>query len=184
MIDERKPHALNVAGPFYVEDGCCTACGVPEAIAPELFAYDSSTHCYVKRQPESVSELEAALRVVRTQELGCVRFRGNDEVVLRRLAEAGESAACDYPLEGVDPVVRNVVSFVAADGPARPKSYFEDFATYLRVQYPHASFQTRAGWLSRESFELSWFEDQFHQVLIRTGERVVIEHHGLRWRCC
>jgi hypothetical protein len=91
MTDKRKPHRLNVAGPFYVEDGCCTACGVPEAIAPELFAYDPATHCYVKRQPESVAELEGALRVIRTQELGCVRFRGTDVVVLRRLAEAGES---------------------------------------------------------------------------------------------
>ena len=25
-----QPHRLNVVGPFYVVDRCCTACGVPE----------------------------------------------------------------------------------------------------------------------------------------------------------
>ena len=33
----RTSYRLNVIGPFYVEDGCCTLCAVPDAIAPELF---------------------------------------------------------------------------------------------------------------------------------------------------
>ena len=33
----RKPHALNVIGPFYVEDGCCTMCGVPIEYGRGLF---------------------------------------------------------------------------------------------------------------------------------------------------
>jgi hypothetical protein len=98
--------------------------------------------------------------------------------VLRRLAEAGESAACDHPLDGVEPVLRNVVSFVAAAELVSPRSYFEEFATYLRTQYPHMALQTRATWWSRESFELSWFENHFHKVAIRTGDRLVIEHNG------
>jgi hypothetical protein len=39
----------NPAGPFSVPNGYCTACGVPTAIAPELFDFDSSGRslCFV-----------------------------------------------------------------------------------------------------------------------------------------
>jgi hypothetical protein len=47
---------------------------------------------FVRRQPETSSELDALLRVVETQELGCVRYRGSDPMILRR---AGEAAHCD-----------------------------------------------------------------------------------------
>src|SRR4029453_8976620 len=36
---------MGSAGPFYVLNGCCTACGVPTAIAPELFDFDSTFCC-------------------------------------------------------------------------------------------------------------------------------------------
>src|SRR4051812_27824366 len=58
---------------------------VPTSIAPELFEFDSADHCYVKRQPTSHTEMEKALRLLRTQELDCVRYRGTDERTLRRL---------------------------------------------------------------------------------------------------
>jgi hypothetical protein len=105
MTDRERPYAKNVSGPFYVVDGCCTACGVPEATAPGMFAYDSAMHCYVTQQPDSEDEVERALQVIRGQELGCVRYRGVDDVILRRLAEAGESPSCDFPLKGVEPTV-------------------------------------------------------------------------------
>jgi hypothetical protein len=41
-VAEHKPHAANVAGAFYVEDGCCTMCEVPFAEAPELFGTSKS----------------------------------------------------------------------------------------------------------------------------------------------
>ena len=44
------PHPANVPGPFYVEDGCCLACGVWEQEAPGLLAWlpDADVpHCYV-----------------------------------------------------------------------------------------------------------------------------------------
>ena len=88
-------HPRNAPGPFYVLYDCCTACGVPEAMAPDHFAYDAGRNCLVKRQPESPDELEKMLRVIRGQELGCIRYRGTDKQVLRRLAEAGEDGhAC------------------------------------------------------------------------------------------
>ena len=51
MTERVRPHPEHATGPFYVEDGCCTACGVPEAMAPKLFAWDGNSHCFVKRQP-------------------------------------------------------------------------------------------------------------------------------------
>lgn len=64
----------NVPGDFYVEKDCCTLCGVPWHIAPELFSYDDNG-CWVARQPVTEDERRKMLRVIDTQELGCVRSR-------------------------------------------------------------------------------------------------------------
>src|SRR5438093_12768321 len=98
VCDAGSIHPKNASGPFYVLNGCCTACGVPTSIAPELFEFDSSDHCYVRRQPTSDSEVEKALRVLRAQELECVRYRGTDAGILRRLGEAGDAGHCDHTL--------------------------------------------------------------------------------------
>jgi hypothetical protein len=84
MGDDNRPHPKNVPGPFYVLDGCCTACEVPVAEAPELFTFDESNHCYVKRQPRAKDEFDRALRAAWFAELECIRYRGNDAVILRR----------------------------------------------------------------------------------------------------
>ncbi len=65
----------NVPGDFYVEKDCCTLCGVPWHIAPELFGYDDQGW-WVKRQPANVGDHAKMLRVIEVQELGCVRHRG------------------------------------------------------------------------------------------------------------
>src|SRR5262245_13690244 len=139
MGDTRSVHPKNAAGPFYVVDGCCTGCGVPTSIAPDLFEYDASDHCYVARQPSSAPEIEEAVQVIRAQELGCIRYRGNDAVILRRLAEAGEADQCDHPLPGVGVVLRNVVTFAVQDSSASLSDAavrLQDFAAYLQREYP------------------------------------------------
>ena len=70
-------HHLNVAGPFYVEDGCCTRCGVPDVTAPELFGEADYT-CFVKRQPETTDEVDRMVRAMITSEVGCIRYGGVD----------------------------------------------------------------------------------------------------------
>lgn len=93
-----RPYRLNVAGDFYVVDGCCTLCGVPEAAAPNLFETGEGVEqCYVKRQPRSPDELRRMLEVFARQDLGCIRYRGRDTAVLKELADLGESERCDVP---------------------------------------------------------------------------------------
>lgn len=97
MGPKHTRYALNVVGPFYVEDGCCTSCGVPHMIAPELFSEIEQDHCFVKRQPETVVETDAMLEVIAVADLQCVRYGGSDPTIRRRLAEAGEAEQCDLP---------------------------------------------------------------------------------------
>ena len=68
-------HPRNVAGEFYVENECCTLCGVPWHAAPELFAYDDSG-CWVAKQPANAGERQKMRRVIDTQELDCIHRRG------------------------------------------------------------------------------------------------------------
>ena len=186
MSDRGPFHPKNAPGPLYVLDGCCTACGVPTSIAPELFEFDSNDHCYVTRQPDSDSEMEKALRVIRAQELECVRYQGTDAEILRRLAEAGEAEHCDHPLLGVGVVLRNVVSFVIADADARrtdPVTFLERFSDYVREQFAHLRVRTkRIEYKNNEaSFALAWFEDHFHPITIRavdSSRQMVIVHRG------
>lgn len=176
MGEEEKPHSMNAVGPFYVVDGCCTGCGVPEATAPEMFGYDSATHCYVRRQPVSNNEVERALQVIRGQELGCVRYRGTDPVILRRLAEAGESGSCDFPLPGLSALLRNVVTFVVNRG--APLS-LDEFLEYTRNR-PWYGIRTRN--VAGASLSLSWWQDHFYELVLKVlderSHRWMVSHNG------
>jgi len=92
----RIPHRLNLVGDFYVEDGCCTACGVPEAEAPELFSWDDTVQCYVSKQPANPEELRRMLSAIACADLRCIRYRGRDPHVLAALYRAREIEQCDH----------------------------------------------------------------------------------------
>jgi len=191
VSNSEKSHPQNVAGPFYVVLDCCTACGVPEAVAPELFAYDAANHCYVKRQPISDGEVARALHVIRGQELGCIRYGGTEKAILHRLAEAGESAQCDHPLEGVEPVLRNTVTFTARHAESVTLDEFVDHIrrvvpwVTIRTKKTTASVSSLLGLSSRsvgESMALAWFEDRFHELTLSkptdSGDVWMIQHRG------
>jgi hypothetical protein len=76
----------NVPGDFFVEDGCCTLCGVPWHIAPDLFSYEDSG-CWVNRQPANTEELGRMIRVLQTQELDCIHYRGNDPKITKAIKD-------------------------------------------------------------------------------------------------
>ncbi len=100
-MNEAAPHRLNVVGGFYVEDGCCIACGVPAANAPELFAWDESGHCYVSRQPSNATELGQILAAMGSAEVDCIRYRGADRGVVRALCEHGHAEQVDAVADGL-----------------------------------------------------------------------------------
>ena len=103
-------HPLNAEGDFYVEHGCCTACDVPMQSAPSLFAYDETSHCFVKRQPSTQAECDMMFEAIRGAELRCIRYRGKDNDWYRRLVSSGDLDVCDYPPnEPVEPRIRSVV---------------------------------------------------------------------------
>ena len=91
-------HHLNVVGDFYVEDGCCTRCGLPESMAPDLFGWDD-THCWVRRQPEDSHELHRMIGVLEVQEFDCVRYGGTTPTTIRALALDTRSRVCDHSLD-------------------------------------------------------------------------------------
>lgn len=103
MKESRSPYHQNVAGDFYVVDGCCTLCGVPGVIAPSLFGgfhpdgsvVDGAQQCWVKRQPQTAAEFDAMIETIAVQELACIRYRGKDAAVVTRLCEVGEGEQID-----------------------------------------------------------------------------------------
>ena len=95
-----EPYPDNVDGNFYVEKDCCTLCDVPMIEAPGLFTYATGEdgipdHCYVSRQPANDSELDKMVSAIQCAELQCIRYRGSDPALLKRLVDAGEAAICD-----------------------------------------------------------------------------------------
>lgn len=94
---DKTPHPLNAAGDYYVKRDCCTLCGVPWDVAPELFSYDD-TGCWVARQPSNSGEEAKMVEVFARQELGCIRYRGRQPKILHALREVGEERQCDHPM--------------------------------------------------------------------------------------
>jgi hypothetical protein len=74
-------------GDFYVEYNCCTSCGYPQVLAPDLIGWVDApmNHCYWMKQPETSSELDQAFKVFDGQELGCHRYAGLDPEIQRRV---------------------------------------------------------------------------------------------------
>ena len=82
---EREP--VSAPGDFYVENRCCTSCGVPQAVAPSLVGWidEPMSHCYWMKQPETPEELRQAFLIFDGQELGCHRYAGQDPEIQARL---------------------------------------------------------------------------------------------------
>ncbi len=93
----RKAHPQNVAGPFYVEDGCCLICDVPRSVAPDMFKYTTDkSHCFVYKQPETAADLQKMLEVLKTQDVMCIRCRSRDGSLLELLSHQDLAEVCDF----------------------------------------------------------------------------------------
>src|SRR5688572_13797735 len=94
-----EPHPRNVPGPFYVENGCCLSCGVPFKIATDMFEWeDGDSHCFVSRQPCDPEQVDRMLHAMWSSEVECIRYRGADPAIARRIAEFGNKDSCDFPV--------------------------------------------------------------------------------------
>lgn len=167
MNDTPKPHPRNVEGDFYVEDGCCTACMVPEAYAPDLMGFDETDgHCFIARQPTNEDELYRTIKMTWAAELECIRYRGENPQILRRLAEAGLVSSYDrkHLVQGIEPLFRNHVIFV------NPQIQSEleiarQFKKYILSQSDGRLKVTKIKTdKSGVSFSYSWYEKNYHAV--------------------
>lgn len=84
-MTSRTKHPLNAAGDFYVVQGCCPSCGVPDANAPELFGWDNEQHCFMKRQPQTWQDLQGMISAMEAADLSCIRYCGKDRAIFDRL---------------------------------------------------------------------------------------------------
>lgn len=136
-------HPLNVEGDFYVEHGCCTSCDVPMQSAPTLFAYDETSHCFVKRQPVTRSECDMMFEAIRGAELKCIRYRGKDNDWYRRLASSGDLGVCDQPPNpSVQPHIRSVVECdTEYESLASLADAFERFLKSTEMKHFHFDFK-------------------------------------------
>src|SRR5262245_10214849 len=189
MSDERKPHPKNASGPFYVEKGCCMMCMAPHSEAPTLMGFDDSDgHCYVKQQPQTEEEFYLAIRAVRSSEVQCLRYRGDDPDMQRRLVEIGEADVCDLPFPTTArPTLRHhgtftttfandlwAIAITLRDYILSKNSETETF----KVTLP-----TRKGEVV--SFALSWYEDHYYKLMVASGESLTnrwLVYHSPIWQ--
>ena len=92
----------NAPGAFYVEKDLCITCRAPEAVAPNLIGFhedqsDSNvrSHCYFKKQPETMAEVDCAIKAVAANCCGSFRYAGSDRDVMKRLRRAHCQEAID-----------------------------------------------------------------------------------------
>jgi hypothetical protein len=163
-VPPNPPHPHNVDGPFYVENDCCLRCGVPEDLAPALFAKDHEGVCFVKRQPEPGAETDTMIRVLVSQDVGCIRYRGTDASIARRLGQAGQADQCDlaFPTD-VARETRDHVSF-GARGEWTPRTLLERFARWFADESPRWKTTKVTADKDAASVSVCWFEDRFHRV--------------------
>ncbi len=83
-------------GDFYVENACCTRCGVPELVAPDLIGIRGDGHCFWKKQPVTPDEMQQTFAIFDGQELGCHRYAGINPEIQKRIG----FEQCDTPVNG------------------------------------------------------------------------------------
>ena len=180
MKRQLNAHRANCEGPFYVVDGDCMSCGAPEAEAEGMMSHDRSGHCFFTTQPENSEQNDAAIRSLLASCCGAVRYAGNDQSILTRIAELGEHLRCD---EKIDPIprkiVRSRVTFAYQGGSPSVESHLRSIIRFIadtRSKDSHCKckdFKYRKG---EASFVFHWYIDcsiKFHVEQIPGGRWLV-----------
>lgn len=181
-MDASSPAAAALAGEedsaFYVEPDCCMLCGVPEAIAPEIFE-TGEERCAVKRQPRTPDEIDRTVRAMWSSEVDCVRYRGRNPALLRRLAEADLANQVDRAPPAISPILRNRVRF-GVPAEARLPSSADLIAGAFRADMRAGGDDVLPAWLGRRTVWLSWFQKRFHRVRFAETEQAGVFTADLR----
>ena len=188
MSDERKPHPKNVPGPFYVENGCCLMCLGTRVQAPFLIGFDEvEGHCFVKQQPQSDEETYNAIRAVWAADVECLRYRGHDPDIQRRLVQIGRADSCDHPLPTYAiPILRNHVTFTTdfANEAWDVAIALMDYLLSMNTEHlkNKVTQPRREGRVFK--IDISWSEDKFLTMTIDRGEAATdrwLIHHSETW---
>ena len=86
----------NISGDFYTTgekdkndqwSGCCLACGLPEDVAPSLFAPldDENYDTYFVRQPKTPDEVAQAIVASEVCCVEAVRYGGREKEIIRKM---------------------------------------------------------------------------------------------------
>ncbi|HEX4505260.1 MAG TPA: ferredoxin [Alphaproteobacteria bacterium] len=194
------PHPDNAPGDFYVEDGCCLTCGMAEAEAPEVFGRAKSDpgHCVVAKQPQTPENMDRTFRAVASAEADCIRYRGTDPEIARRLVEMGHGSLCDLPPPAdAMPLARTHTRFEAVGGPSSltARQLAQTFSDYFigSRTHPIQDFKAKpVRALGRRAWvKISWFQNCFHSVkfdALPNGKWLAVTHPqmadawiGLSW---
>jgi hypothetical protein len=111
------------------------------------------------------------LRAVWAAELQCIRYRGQDPEVLRRLGELGEPHLCDVPPPAnVKPVFRNHVTFDAPSPelesmtPQELALAFQEYLTSLNRHWLSYEFTPILAEEASAALSFSWYQSNFHPI--------------------
>jgi len=164
-------HPRNADGPFYVEHKCCTGCGIPFQYAPEAFEWaDGESHCFVACQPRNPGAVDRMLQALWASEFACIRYRGDDEAILRRLVEMEAGGQSDEPVPALGPVERDIALFRSSRPDDTARNIAERFGAYLRrsSEWPRYSVRKRRPWRPA-TVVFSWTEGvlrpaRYHRV--------------------
>lgn len=79
---------------FYIDQVSCVTCGICDAIAPDIFVEDESVW-RVQQQPQTIDEIDKTVEAAWSCITSCIRYSGQDEALIKRLAEAGLAESVD-----------------------------------------------------------------------------------------
>ena len=184
-------HPANCAGDFYVEQGCCITCGVPLDEAPGTFAWAEvagDRSCVVVRQPQTPTEIYQTLSAMHSAEVDCIRYRGNDPAISRRIAEMGYAASCDLaPPADAKLLIRSHASFWPA-GSAVTEGASQWAAAFRHYFLQHVSAYSDIGakavsWDRKQATaRISWHQGIYHAVefnRLADGSGILVTLPGL-----
>lgn len=169
MSGKYKSYSKNVQGDFYVEDGCCITCMVTEVHAPNLIGFDESeNHCFVAKQPTNENEVYQAIKATWAAEVDCLRYKGQNPRILRRLAEVGASDSCDHKTLtlGIKPLLRNHVTFEHSPilSELEIANQCREFIFSRSTEYLHYKASRVTNGKSGVTFAFSWYKGNNYSV--------------------